>query len=55
MNAKKIGRPKIYEGEMQKKNLRLPEYLWNWLNGLAENRTKAILKLYEMWGLNNGR
>jgi hypothetical protein len=46
-DKKQTGRPKEYEGEMQKKNLRLPKYIWEWLNNLAANRTKALVKLYE--------
>lgn len=41
------GRPKEYDAVMQKKNLRLPEYIWDWLNSLAENRTKALIILYK--------
>jgi len=40
------GRPKQYTDKMIKKNLRLPEYVWKWLDGYAENRTKAMIKLY---------
>jgi hypothetical protein len=43
---KKPGRPKKYDGEMSKKNLRLPDYIWKWLDNLASNRTEALIKLY---------
>jgi hypothetical protein len=43
---KKTGRPKEYDGEMQKKNLRLPKYIWEWLDNLSTNRTKALIQLY---------
>ena len=45
-DKKQTGRPKEYNCEMQKKNLRLPKYIWDWLDNLSTNRTKAMLKLY---------
>lgn len=42
----KAGRPKEYEGEMLKKNLRLPKYIWDWLDGLSVNRTKAMIFIF---------
>jgi hypothetical protein len=47
MNKKLVGRPKEYTDKMIKRNLRLPEYIWQWLDNLDENRTKALIKLYE--------
>jgi hypothetical protein len=44
--VKLIGRPKEYDGEMQKKNLRLPKHIWEWLDNLSTNRTKALIQLY---------
>ena len=45
-DKKKVGRPPQYEGVMVKRNLRLPEYIWKWLDGLSVNRTKALIMLY---------
>jgi len=42
-----VGRPKIYTDKMIKRNLRLPEYIWTWLDSLGGNRTKAIIELYK--------
>mgnify|MGYP007134645755 CR=1 FL=1 len=42
----KGGRPKEHIGEMQKKNLRLPKHIWEWLDNLSTNRTQALIKLY---------
>ena len=42
----KTGRPKIYTDKMIKRNLRLPEYIWTWLDSLGGNRTKAMINLY---------
>lgn len=44
---KQKGRPREYDCEMKKRNLRLPLYIWKWLDNLSENRTKAMIKLYE--------
>ncbi len=44
---KSVGAPKKYEGEMIKRNLRLPEYLWAWLDGLSTNRTQALILLHK--------
>ena len=47
-DKKSKGAPSIYKCEMAKKNLRLPLYIWEWLDTFAENRTKALIKLYNM-------
>ena len=50
MSEKKtVGRPRKYGEKCIKNTILLPESIWEWLNGLAENRTQAVMKLKEMY------
>ena len=49
----KVGRPKLYKDEMKKRNLRLPMYIWKWLDNYAENRTQALIKMYKILNKDN--
>ena len=47
MSGKSAGRPKLYKDKMIKRNLRLPEYLWNWMDSFNINRTQLLIYIYE--------
>ena len=45
----KAGRPRLYKEDTSKVTMRLPNSILNWLDGLAENRTKALIMLHNLF------